>query len=301
MGPAQDFRFPDVLQYAPMATRLLITGAVGFLGRYLLHHAVSRDFIVAGTLHRTPATAIPKVGFHVCDLQQPERVKGLLDRVRPECIIHTACSDQGDGINAMLPAGGLLAMQAMERGIRFIHLSTDQVFDGMSPPYCEASSPNPINPYGRAKAETETLITAVNQQATIVRTSLLYDLRTADRQTAHLIHAANTGESYCLFTDEIRCPVWVENLAEALLELSTKDHAGVLHIGGPAPLNRWEFGTALLDHFGLPVPSNIRQGTIKESGLVRPPDLTLDSHRAYHLLSTPILSLGDARRRLSQI
>lgn len=299
MGPAQDFRFSDVLQWGSMPTRLLITGAAGFLGRYLLHHAVSKDFIVAGTLHRTPATAIPKVSFHVCDLQQPETVKVLLDRVRPECIIHTACSDQGDGMNAMLPAGGLLAIQAMERGIRFVHLSTDQVFDGISAPYFETSSPNPINPYGRAKAETETLITAVNQKATIVRTSLLYDLRTPDRQTAQLMHAAKSGESYRLFTDEIRCPVWVENLAEALLELATKDHAGVLHIGGPAPLNRWEFGTALLDHFGVPIPSNIRQGTIQESGLVRPPDLTMDSHRAYHLLSTPILTLGDARRQLS--
>ncbi len=85
-----------------------------------------------------------------------------MDRVQPDVMIHTACSEQGKGIEAILPAAGLLAMQSAERNIRFIHLSTDQVFDGTSAPYTEESPTNPINPYGKAKAQAEELIRSLN-------------------------------------------------------------------------------------------------------------------------------------------
>lgn len=277
-----------------MKTRLLVTGGAGFLGNHLLRRAT--QFISAGTLHHTPSTSLPGVTFHVCDLQNPGEVRVLLDRVQPDVIIHAACSEQGKGIEAIVPAAGLLALQSAERDIRFIHLSTDQVFDGTSAPYTEESSTNPINPYGDAKAQAEELTRSLNPQATIVRTSLLYDLQTPDRQTTRLIKSTKTGELYRLFVDELRCPIWVENLAEVLLEVATKDVPGILHLGGPESLNRWELGMGLLQHFGVTQASNIQKGTIEEAGLVRPRNLTMDSSRAERLLQTPRFSLQEARK-----
>lgn len=277
-----------------MATRLLVTGGAGFLGNHLLRQA--KNFVAAGTLHHTPSTSLPRVTFHVCDLQNPEEMRILLGRVRPDVIIHTACSEQGKGIEAIVPAAGLLALQSAERDIRFIHLSTDQVFDGTSAPYSEESHTNPINPYGHAKAQAEELIRSLNPQATIVRASLLYDLRTPDRQTTRLIESSKTGERYHLFVDELRCPIWVKNFAEVLLEVATKDITGILHLGGPESLNRWELGMGLLQHFGVTQTSNIQKGTIEESGLVRPKNLTMDSSPAERLLQTPRFSLEEARK-----
>ncbi len=277
-----------------MKKRLLITGGAGFLGNHLLRRA--GHFVAAGTLHHTPSISLPGVTFYVCDLQNAEEVSILLDRVKPDIIIHTACSDQGKGIESMLPAAGILAMRTAERGIRFIHLSTDQVFDGGTAPYTEESPTNPINPYGHAKAQAEELIRSLNPQATIVRTSLLYDLRTPDRQTSRLIESTKTGEQYRLFVDELRCPIWVENLAEVLLEVATKEVPGILHLGGPESLNRWDLGMGLLQHFGITQTSKIQKGTIEESGLVRPKNLTMDSSRAERLLQTPLFSLQEARK-----
>lgn len=276
-----------------MKKRLLVTGGAGFLGNHLLRRAT--QFISAGTLHHTPSTSLPDVKFHVCDLQNPEEVRILLGRVQPDVIIHTACSEQEKGMEAIVPAAGLLALQSAERDIRFIHLSTDQVFDGTSAPYTEESPTNPINPYGKAKVQAEELIRSLNPQATIVRTSLLYDLRTPDRQTTRLIETTKTGELYRLFVDELRCPIWVKNFAEVLLEVATKDVPGILHLGGPESLNRWELGMGLLQHFGVTQTSNIQKGTIEESGLVRPKNLTMDSSRAERLLKTPRFSLQEAR------
>jgi dTDP-4-dehydrorhamnose reductase len=277
-----------------MKKRLLVTGGAGFLGNHLLRQAT--NFVAAGTLHHTPSASLPGVTFHVCELQNPEEVRILLDRVQPDIIIHTACSDQGEGIGAILPAAGLLAMHTAERGMRFIHLSTDQVFDGTTAPYTEESPTNPINPYGRAKAQAEELVRSLNPQATIIRTSLLYDLRTPDRQTKWMMQSLSNCQPIRLFVDEIRCPVWVENLAEVLLELALKDVQGILHLGGPESLNRWEFGMDMLHHFGITPTSNIQKGTIEESGLVRPKNLTMDSSRAKQILQTRLFSLQEARR-----
>ena len=275
-----------------MKKRLLVTGGAGFLGNYLLRRAW--QFNATGTLHHTAATSIPDVSFYVCDLQNPEEVRILLDRVQPDVIIHTACSDQGKGIQAILPAAGILAMLTAECGIRFIHLSTDQVFDGASAPYIESSPTNPINAYGKAKTQAEELIHSLNAQTTIVRTSLLYDLRSPDRPTKWIMESMENSQPIRLFVDEIRCPVWVENLADLLLEVATRDLPGILHLGGPQALNRWELGMGLLHHFGVTSTPNIQKGTIEESGLVRPKNLSLDSTHAQHILRTPLLSLDEA-------
>ncbi len=276
-----------------MKPRLLVTGGAGFLGTHLLHQA--SHFTTTGTLHRTAATSIPSVSYHVCDLQQPQEVKILLDRINPDIIIHTACSDQGGNLSAIAPAAGLLAAQAAERRIRLIHLSTDQIFDGKKAPYHEASEKNPMNPYGTAKSQAEDLVRLLNTKAVIVRTSLLYDLRTPDRQTNQLIQTIKTEEPYNLFTDEFRCPIWVENLAKVLLELAQDDYEGTLNVGGPESLNRWEFGMKLLHHFDVSPTPNIKKGTIQESGLERPKNLTLDSATAQQLLTTPLLSIEEVQ------
>ncbi len=275
-----------------MNTHLLVTGGAGFVGRSILQQA--RPGSASGTLHQTPSLGLPGVTYHVCDLQNLQEVLTLLDRVRPTHLIHTACSDQVPDFNIIVQVAAQLALHTHHRNIRFIHLSTDHVFDGLTPPYSEKNPIQPITPYGMAKGEAENLISSLNPQATIIRTSLLYDLRSLCRQGQRLFEAISQKTPFALFIDEIRSPLWVENFANAVLEIANRDLPGVIHVGGPQALNRWELGMGLLHHFDINPADYIRQGRLSDTDLLRPPNLTLDSAKATEMISTPLLSLQEA-------
>ena len=87
------------------------------------------------------------------------------------------------------------------------------------------------------------------------------------------------------FEDELRSPVVVTDLAAALLELVEADVAGLLHVAGPDVVSRYRFARLVAEAHGRP-PQRIRRGSIASSGLVRPPDCSLDSSRARALLRT---------------
>jgi dTDP-4-dehydrorhamnose reductase len=109
---------------------------------------------------------------------------------------------------------------------------------------------------------------------------------------AWIVDALRRGERRDLFTDELRCPIWSDELAAAVLELSTVDYRGLLHIAGPQVTHRYALGTALARHFGLGT-SLITPALSAESGLKRPLDCSLDCSRAYALLNTSIHGVGD--------
>lgn len=275
--------------------RLLITGASGYLGAHLLPAATQAGWEATGTFHTRPF--VPLHGKAVpLDLQRPRLVDALLRDLRPDAILHTACSNRDSGnLAAIVPAARNLAQSAADYGLRLVHVSTDLVFDGEDAPYDDLASPRPLAGYGEAKAEAEALVAEICPTAAIVRPSLIWSLDPLDRQTRWLVDGLRLGERVTLFTDEVRCPVHLHDLAAALLELAGRaDISGPLNGGGPQALNRWELGLRLLAALGLARGPNVTPGTVAESGLERARDLTMVSRRAAELLNTRLRSVDDA-------
>jgi dTDP-4-dehydrorhamnose reductase len=180
-----------------------------------------------------------------------------------------------------------VAEAAAAVGARLIHLSSDMVFDGEHAPYRPGDRPQPITPYGCAKAESERLVAELLPTAAIVRTSLIYGFDPPDPRTAWVLGSLRRGIPITLFTDEIRCPVWVEQLAAALLELAQGDRPGIWHLAGPQPISRYAFGERLARACGLD-PAGITAGLSHASGLVRPRDLTLNVEASQACLHSPL-------------
>jgi dTDP-4-dehydrorhamnose reductase len=185
----------------------------------------------------------------------------------------------------------LLAAQTVNA--RLLAMSTDMVFDGTQPPYDEYAPPSPVSPYGSVKAQNEKLFQTY-RRSLVVRTSLIYDFDSSNRQVTWMQEKINREEPVGLFVDEVRQPMWVWNMAEALLELAESKITGILNVAGPEPLDRWRYGTTLLRALGY-IPSQVAVPVhAAELAPHRPPNCTLKLDRALESLNTPLLDMPSA-------
>ncbi|WP_098899875.1 sugar nucleotide-binding protein [Streptomyces sp. st77] len=150
--------------------------------------------------------------------------------------------------------------------------------------YDESCLPGPITPYGAAKAAAETGILAVHPKAVVARTSLIigHGLSVHERLVHEL--AAGTTDG-ALYTDDIRCPVHVSDLASALLELADGSAAGIHHVAGPDALSRHQLGVLIAERDGLDA-SRLPTGQRADSTTPGPLDIRLDSQATQRHLRT---------------
>jgi dTDP-4-dehydrorhamnose reductase len=279
----------------PPRRQLLVTGASGFLGWHLCRAAQAdwpTPWQVEGTYHRHCPTLLG-VRLHPLDLTDAQATGDCLKAIAPDAVIHTAalsqpnrCEQEPDhsyAINVL--ATRHLAQYCAQRHIPFVFTSTDQVFDGQAAPYDETSAPRPINRYGQHKAEAEALVQTLHPTAAICRLPLLYGPAspTAKCFLQGFLHTLTVGQPLALFTDEFRTPAYVEDVAAGLL-LALKKTSGLLHLGGPERLSRYEFGLRMAEVFGfdadLLVPSHQADVAMPAA---RPVDVSSHSQRAFDL------------------
>ncbi|GGN35692.1 dTDP-4-dehydrorhamnose reductase [Actinoplanes campanulatus] len=255
-----------------MTRRLLVTGATGSLGRRVMARAAAAGFDAVG------ASPTASVRLDIRDLADVRRV---VAEVRPDAIVHTAAGRDRDDWPATADGAAHVALAAA--GIRLVHVSSDAIFSGRQGEYDEDALPDPVYAYGAAKAAAETAVRAVDPTAAIVRTSIIMgDGRGAHEILTHDLIAGRVAGA--LFTDEIRKPVHVDDLADALLELAAGDYAGVLNVAGADAISRYDLGVLVARRDGLD-PAAIPAARIADVGLQRPADLRLVTDRAAKLLS----------------
>ena len=217
--------------------------------------------------------------WHRVDVRDPGAVKAALTGV--DAVVHTAYRQGGaDEWSTNVDGSGVVAAASVR--CRLLHLSSDLVFDGTRGRYVEADEVSPVGPYGRSKAEAERRVLAHHPAATIVRTSLIYGGDEPGLQE----RLARAGTRF--YVDEIRSPVQVGDLAEALLELLGIELAGPLHLGGADGISRYDFALLL----GADPGRIERAHTTPE----RAPNVSLDSSRAAALLATRLRGVRSVLR-----
>ncbi|MEO6809580.1 MAG: sugar nucleotide-binding protein, partial [Isosphaeraceae bacterium] len=158
--------------------KAVVIGGSGQLGGWLLKHLAERGHEAVGTF---ASRAFP--GLVHLDAGDLAGAAAWIKEQRPEVVFYPAGFTWVDGCERDLGrcrASNLdqplnLARAAAEVGARFVHFSTDYLFDGQSGPYGDDASPGPLNEYGRAKLDAERALTdAPGDRALIARTCWVY-------------------------------------------------------------------------------------------------------------------------------
>lgn len=250
-----------------------MTGGAGYLGSEVVRRARSAGWNVVAPPRAT------------MDVRDGEAVTSLVKGA--DAVVHAAYRQGEDGT-------ANVARAALAAGARLVHVSSDLVFDGTSSRrYVEDDEPCPVLPYGEEKLAAERAARQV-ADAVIVRTSVLYG-NAGGVQERLVLDALDGRADVAFFTDEIRCPTRVDDLAAALVELADAPVRGVLHLAGPEAVSRYELACAIARELGRD-PAVLRGRT--SEGLRRPKDCSLDCSRARGLLRTRMRGLaGEGQSR----
>ncbi|WP_275465458.1 SDR family oxidoreductase [Streptomyces noursei] len=271
---------------------ILIVGGSGFLGRELARQAAAAGHTVTATF-ATRAGDLPGIRWLPLDLRRGEEIAPVLGAARPDVVVNAAYRKADWATTA--DGAVRLALAAGQYGARLVHVSSDAVFSGADVHYDESAAPDPVTPYGAAKAAAETAIRLFAPTAAVARTSLI--IGDGDSVHERFIRDLATGRREgVLFTDDVRCPVHVADLARALLELAGSARAGVCHLAGADAVSRHELGVLVAGRDALDA-ARLRPGRRAGTGAPGALDVRLDSTRTQRTLRTTLRGARDFLRR----
>ncbi|MBO9155272.1 SDR family oxidoreductase [Chitinophaga sp. GCM10012297] len=244
--------------------KVLITGSNGLLGQYLVQRlAGNPDYDVIAT-GRGPNRLRMKEGYtyESVNLADEAAVKGLVDRHKPDAIVHAAAMTQADDCErnkdscwmANVTATRSLLQGAEKAGSFFLFLSTDFVFDGLAGPYQEDDPVNPVNYYGASKAAAERIVKQAKIPWAIARTVLVYGVADDPRRSNIISWVKSNLEQkkkIKVVVDQWRTPTLVQDLAEGCRLIIDKKAEGVFHLSGKDMLTPYDMAEKVADYLEL--------------------------------------------------
>lgn len=144
----------------------------------------------------------------------------------------------------------LLARRARELGAKFMHISTDFVFDGLkSTPYLESDAAHPLNIYGKTKYEGEQVAQEINSQGTwIIRTSWLYGTH-GQNFVKKILTKLEQKSDIQVVSDQIGSPTSSLDLAHGMVELIKAKQSpapGIYHFANSGQASWFEFAEEIV-------------------------------------------------------
>nr|WP_199157216.1 SDR family oxidoreductase [Pedobacter sp. ASV2] len=243
---------------------VLVTGSNGLLGQKLTEKILNEGRVKLIATSKGANRYPMSDGFEYAELDilNNQQVKDVIERYKPDAIIHTAAMTNVDVCEANKELCHQLNVDAVQNlislcethKIQLVHLSTDFVFDGADGPYTEEDAVNPLSYYGESKVLAEELIKASKANWAIIRTILVYGI-TSDMSRSNIVlwakGALEKGLPINVVNDQWRMPTLAEDLAEACLLAVEKDAQGVYNVSGKDYMSIADLVRKVADYWDL--------------------------------------------------
>lgn len=229
------------------AAKVMVFGSTGLLGCSLIPNLIQRNYKVV-TIGRSLKAS------HVVDLLDNDALTRVINLERPDCIVNLVAATNVDHCELNVPDAMLanaLIPQAVSNAIlhsnipktHFIHLSTDQVYDGTGQHNEDRVSP--VNVYGLTKLAGELLITAPH--TTILRTNFFGKSHSSSKSSfSDWIYNALLGaEQVTLFSDVFFNALHMSTLCDFIALVIDKNVTGTFNLGSSNGISKAEFALTL--------------------------------------------------------
>ena len=267
--------------------RCLVTGSNGLLGQALVAQLAPNNTL-AGIGQQTNSQALTSIAYQVCDIRNYDSLAAVIKDFDPEVIVHTAACTDVDWCEQHPQAAYEHNVLAVEHLIRIlhpkqhtnkhlVHLSTDFVFDGTTPPYAESAIPNPCNTYGQTKWAAEQLLNNSTVSHSILRTSLVYGYGHALARkniVLWIVEALQAGEQIHMLNNQWRMPTYVQDLAWACAQVLQQP--GIFHIVGQEVLTPYTLALLVAQVFELDPQGIVATQHLNATTAPRPVDTRLN-------------------------
>lgn len=243
--------------------KILVTGANGLLGYKLIQLLSSQAEITTIATGRKKISGLPaRVQFYELDVTDHDQTLDVLNKTKPDVVIHTAAMTQVDQCETERDlcwkanvTGVENVIEACEKNnIHLIHVSTDFIFDGTHGPLDEQATPNPVNFYGESKLAGEQAVQKSKLQWAILRTVLVYGV-TPDLSRSNIVlwvkKSLEEGKTINVVNDQWRTPTLAEDLALGCYLAASKKATGIYHISGEEMMTPFDIANQTAEFFTL--------------------------------------------------
>lgn len=244
--------------------RILITGANGFVGSYIVSELLEIGYEVFASSRQGDSSSFgtkKNFRFVQVDITDPYSLHDAFEFVKPDVVVHCAAMSKPDECEINQAAAFdtnvfgtvQLLLNAEAYKSFFIHLSTDFIFNGKTGMHKEDDMPDPISYYGKTKLQAEEAVMEYEYDWAIVRTVFVYGKPIFGRDSfiSMIEKKLRNNEPFKVVNDQERTPTHALDLAKGIATLIEKRATGVYHLCGKDVLSPYDMAIATAKYLNI--------------------------------------------------
>ncbi|KAM7476388.1 hypothetical protein LguiB_023631 [Lonicera macranthoides] len=310
--------------------KVVVVGGTGYLGQHLLQcfsdeirQANPCNYEIAFTHHsnlppKTLLNSIPHSFAFPVDLRSGHGFHAISQTFgQPHVVVNCAAlsvpraceMDPTAAMSINVPSALVKWLSSFsESSTLLIHLSTDQVYEGIKSFYKEEDETVPVNVYGKSKVAAEQFISADYPNFAILRSSIIFGPQTVSPVPKSLPiqwidSVLSKGDKVDFFHDEFRCPVYVKDVVAIIQTLCNrwisdrKKMQLLLNVGGPDRVSRLQMAevVAHIRGYSTSLLEPVSASSV-DRGVKSPADISMDVTKLIQTLNFSPTSFLDGVR-----